>query len=129
MTRSVLDEEEVLWAYQKCCDGVPVAVVARALYCAHVTLTRSFKRYGLRVTNTLKFKRGGSVNEYEKKVVEDLRRNARRSGAWDPGKEDMQVAADLIEELCGQRDALRETCDQALKALCDRVKKERENDG
>ncbi len=69
------------------------------------------------------------MTEYEKAVVSELRRNAKKLGVWSPGRDDMLAAADLIEKLCGQRDALRETCDQALKALCDRVKKERENDG
>ena len=61
------------------------------------------------------------MSEFEKKVVEDLRRNARRCGVWDPGKENMQVAADLIETVCAERDT--------YKRLCDELMKERKRDG
>ncbi len=59
------------------------------------------------------------MSEYEKKVVEDLRRNARKSGVWSPGKEDMQVAADLIETLCAERDRLAERVQELEKASAD----------
>lgn len=55
------------------------------------------------------------MTEYEKQVVKNLRQSARRSGVWNPGREDMQVAADLIEELAAERDALIEKVGQLKK--------------
>ena len=100
MSREILDADEVMWAYRKRCDGVPLAAIGKALYCDPITIVRAFNRHNLRVVNKLEYKRGGTMSEFEKKVVEDLRRNARRCGVWDPGKENMQVAADLIETVC-----------------------------
>ncbi len=115
MSSPFLSETEIAWAYQKYCEGVPLVSLAKTLYCSTVTIRRAFARYGLKKKNTLKFERGTTMSDYEKKVVEDLRRNARKRGAWDPGKEDMRAAADLIESLCGQRDALVEMVGQLKK--------------
>ncbi len=55
------------------------------------------------------------MTDYEKAVVSDLRQSARKCGVWSPGREDMQVAADLIEDLCAERDELIEMVDQLKK--------------
>lgn len=114
-SRQVLTPCEIAWAYRKYCEDVPITSLAKTLYCSPITIKRAFVRDGLIKKNMLNFKRGTTMSEYEKKVVENLRRNARKSGVWDPGKEDMRVAADLIEELCGQRDALIEMVGQLKK--------------
>lgn len=111
----LLTQLEIAWAYRKYCEDVPIASLANALCCSTVTIRRAFDRYGLQKKNTLKFERGTTMSDYEKKVVEHLRSDARKAGTWDPGKEDMLVAADLIEELCGQRDALIEMVGQLKK--------------
>lgn len=55
------------------------------------------------------------MSDYEKAVVSELRRNAKKLGVWSPGRDDMLAAAKLIEELCAERDALIEMVGQLKK--------------
>ena len=59
------------------------------------------------------------MTEHEKAVVSDLRRNAKKLGVWSPGRDDMLAAADLIEELCAERDRLAEQVQELEKASAD----------
>lgn len=55
------------------------------------------------------------MSGYEKAVVSELRRNAKKLGVWSPGRDDMLAAAVLIEELCVERDVLVEMVEQLKK--------------
>lgn len=56
-----------------------------------------------------------SEEQYTRKIVVKLRKQAVRCGMWRKEREVMFEAAQLIEDLCGQRDALIEMVGQLKK--------------